>query len=175
MRNVLIVSYYFPPFNSIASIRVSQFAYWLSKLGWNAVILTVDYRKPAEDPLDQLVDDASIIRIDGNDPFEMLRSIIKRFMAKPGPKKDPNIQGTIEEAVENKKIKWLRKLNPVSNVRWPDNAIWWQNKAVKTGLVYLAKHPEAACDIRFDVIAISGRGADRQINHIENAFWVEET
>jgi len=50
-----------------------------------------------------------------------------------------------------------------------------QKKIIDIARFYLAKHPEPACDIRFDVIAICGQGADRKITHIENAFWVEES
>ena len=49
-----------------------------------------------------------------------------------------------------------------------------QKKIIEIAQVYLAEHPCPGCDIRFDVIAISGEGPHRRIEHIENAFWVEE-
>lgn len=138
MPNALIVSYYFPPFNSIASIRVSQFAYWLSRLGWKTIILTANNSQNCAAPLDQLIDEASIIRIGGNDPYERLRKVVKRMVKTP---RGPYAERHIKQSGESKKLKWLRTFNPISNVRWPDNAIWWQNKALKAGLFHLAQHP----------------------------------
>ena len=49
-----------------------------------------------------------------------------------------------------------------------------QKKIIEIAQVYLAEHPCAAQDIRFDVIALTSRGAGRHIEHFEDAFRVEE-
>jgi putative endonuclease len=49
-----------------------------------------------------------------------------------------------------------------------------QKTIIQVAQLYLQKHPHPNHDIRFDVIAITGDGADREIRHIENAFGVEE-
>ena len=49
-----------------------------------------------------------------------------------------------------------------------------QKKIIEIAQLYLAEHPCPAQDIRFDVIAITSRGADRNIEHFEDAFRVED-
>ena len=41
-RKVLIVSFAFPPTNSIAAVRASKFAKYLPEFGWHPIILTVE-------------------------------------------------------------------------------------------------------------------------------------
>jgi len=49
-----------------------------------------------------------------------------------------------------------------------------QKKIIEIAKCYLAEHPCPALDIRFDVIAITSQGAERNIKHFEDAFRVED-
>jgi len=49
-----------------------------------------------------------------------------------------------------------------------------QKKIIEIARCYLAEHPCPGQDIRFDVIAITSRAAERNIEHFEDAFRVEE-
>ena len=46
MKRVLIVTYWYPPNQTIASLRLGKFAKYLPDFGWEPVIVTV---KPASD------------------------------------------------------------------------------------------------------------------------------
>ncbi|MBN2075687.1 MAG: glycosyltransferase [Dehalococcoidales bacterium] len=47
-NKVLIISYFFPPENKIASLRIGKFAKYLPQFGWDPIILTA--KKPIEFP-----------------------------------------------------------------------------------------------------------------------------
>ena len=44
MKNVLIVSYHFPPDGAIGAVRAAELAKRLPELGWKAVVLSVQAR-----------------------------------------------------------------------------------------------------------------------------------
>jgi len=62
MRNVLIVSYYFPPVNKIASRRFGQMVEYLEENGWKPWILTI--RSSGDLPV--RINEEQIVRISGN-------------------------------------------------------------------------------------------------------------
>ena len=41
MGNILMISYFAPPYNIPSAVRVGKFAKYLPKFGWNPIILTV--------------------------------------------------------------------------------------------------------------------------------------
>ena len=137
MSNVLIVSYYFPPVNSIASLRASQFARWLPEYNWTPTILTADniYDNPCD--LSCRIDPSKIIRIKGRDYIGKIKHVIKQ--------KYKNIKNS--NPVQNElptnyisKTAFLRKINPFTTVRWPDIAMWWQKKAIKAGMNHISNN-----------------------------------
>lgn len=62
MRKVLIITYYFPPINIIASKRYGRMALYMPKFGWEPVILTTN----SEGNLPVLIPEENIIRIGEN-------------------------------------------------------------------------------------------------------------
>lgn len=62
MRNVLIISYYFPPVNKIAARRYGQMVEFMAENGWVPWVLTKDF----SGDLPVLIDEAQIIRV----PYE---------------------------------------------------------------------------------------------------------
>jgi len=61
-RKVLIVSFYFPPTNSIAAVRVGKFAKYLPQFGWQPIVLTADKVKGYSQTLPVEINEANIIR-----------------------------------------------------------------------------------------------------------------
>ncbi len=49
-----------------------------------------------------------------------------------------------------------------------------QRRIAKTAAIYLQNNNVPDADFRFDVIAVDLKGRKERIEHIENAFWVEE-
>ena len=62
-KKVLIISYYFPPTNTIGAIRIGKFAKYLSEFGWEPIILSVDAIKGIPDALPLEIDDKNKIRV----------------------------------------------------------------------------------------------------------------
>ena len=128
--NVLIVSYYFPPVNSMASLRVHQFAHWLPKYNWIPTILTAENIFCNSCDLNYTTDSSRIIRIKGRDPIGKIKHVIKQ--------KSKNLKNS--NPAQNGKAAFLRRVNPFTNARLPDIAMWWQKKAIKAGLNHISNN-----------------------------------
>jgi glycosyltransferase involved in cell wall biosynthesis len=80
MNKVLMISYFAPPINSPASIRVGKFANYLPEFGWKATILTVKelsyYKK--EPRLFPNVATDDIVRTESIDPMRLLQLLKNR-------------------------------------------------------------------------------------------------
>ncbi len=80
MNKILMISYFAPPINSPASIRVGKFANYLPEFGWKATILTVKelsyYKKDPE--LFPNVLESDIIRTESIDPMRLLKLLKRR-------------------------------------------------------------------------------------------------
>jgi len=128
--NALIVSYYFPPVNSMASLRVYQFAHWLTKYNWIPTILTAEniFSNPCD--LNYSIDSSRIIRIKGRDPIGKIKHVIKQ--------KSKNLKNS--NPAQNGKAAFLRRVNPFSTARLPDIAMWWQKKAIKAGVNHISNN-----------------------------------
>jgi glycosyltransferase involved in cell wall biosynthesis len=61
-KRVLIVSFYFPPANSVAAVRVGKFAKYLPQFGWEPVVLTADTSKDQPQGLPVEIDEANVFR-----------------------------------------------------------------------------------------------------------------
>jgi len=140
MPNTLIVSYYFPPVNSIASLRIYQFAYWLPYYNWIPTILTAEniFDNPCD--LTYNIDSSKIIRISGHDPIGKIKKVIKKTLTTLGYyNPEPHKKYTDYKS----KTEFIKKINPITNVRCPDIAMWWQKKAIKAGLNHISnKRPD---------------------------------
>ncbi len=62
IRKVLIISFYFPPNNSIGSLRLGKFAKYLPEFDWDPIILTVDKIKGISQTLAMEIDESKIIK-----------------------------------------------------------------------------------------------------------------
>ena len=61
-KKVLVVSFYFPPTNSIASVRLGKFAKYLPQFGWEPIVLTANEVKGYSQNLPVEIDEANIFR-----------------------------------------------------------------------------------------------------------------
>jgi hypothetical protein len=61
-KKVLVVSFYFPPTNNIASVRLHKFAKYLPKFGWEPFVLTADEVKGCSQDLPVEMEEANICR-----------------------------------------------------------------------------------------------------------------
>ena len=81
MKNVLLVSYSFPPAGGIGTHRVVKFAKYLPDHGWNPTVLSVSprvYDQVDESSLKDISEDIEIIRAFGLDAKQHL-SILSRY------------------------------------------------------------------------------------------------
>ncbi len=61
-KKVLVVSFHFPPTNSIASVRLGKFVKYLPQFGWETTVLTVNEAKEYSQDLPVEIDEANIFR-----------------------------------------------------------------------------------------------------------------
>ena len=61
-KKVLVLSFHFPPTNSIASVRLGKFAKYLPQFGWEPTVLTVDEAKGYSQDLPVEIDEAHMFR-----------------------------------------------------------------------------------------------------------------
>lgn len=76
-KKVLIVSYVFPPANSMGAVRVGKFAKYLPEFGWEPIVLTADKPKGVPQTLPVEIDEANVVRT----PCFELGSTIWRILA----------------------------------------------------------------------------------------------
>ncbi len=62
VKKVLIVTFLFPPSNSIAAVRIGKFAKYLPEFGWSPTVLTVDKISGIEQTLPLEIDEADVVR-----------------------------------------------------------------------------------------------------------------
>ncbi len=126
---ILIVSYYFPPFNQVGSVRVGKFAKYLSRNGHDVRVLACQ-NVPLPSSLKVEIDECNVIRsgwIDVNWPIRMLLG-----------------RSRIESKgyeVEESKSRWVlgcKKLYQ-SLVHFPDAQVGWLFRGIRSGKK-LCKH-----------------------------------
>jgi hypothetical protein len=61
-KKVLVVSFFFPPANKIAAVRLGKFAKYLPQFGWQPFVLTADEVKGCPQDLPVDIDEAAIFR-----------------------------------------------------------------------------------------------------------------
>lgn len=61
-RTALIVSFHFPPTNSIAAVRLGKFAKYLSHFGWEVIVLTVSRVKGFPPTLSLEINESNVVR-----------------------------------------------------------------------------------------------------------------
>ena len=126
MKNVLIVSFYFPPIMSAASVRMGKFAKYLPGYGWKPIILTVIPKEIMTQGIPAEVDEACIHRTAYRDPVGCFSSLPKQLQSPDGSK-----MTTGTELWKGKVKKGLKKISPFTIQRMPDRMLGWYFYAVK--------------------------------------------
>jgi len=126
MKKVLIVSFYFPPIMSAASVRTGKFAKYLPGYGWEPVVLTVAPKEILTKGIPVEVDEASVYRTAYHDP-------VGRFSSLPGDKKkqDGEVRPDFAGSWKGKIKEGLKKISPFTIQRMPDRMLGWYFYAVK--------------------------------------------
>ena len=126
MKNVLIVSFYFPPIMSAASVRTGKFAKYLPEYGWKPIVLTVRPKEIMARGIPVEVDETSIHRTAYHDP-------IGHFSSLPGEQQRHN--GKAKRDVtgnwKGRAKRGLKKISPFTIQRMPDRMLGWYFYAVK--------------------------------------------
>ncbi len=80
MKNLLMISYFAPPYNIPSAVRIGKFAKFLPELGWDPILLTVKdlgfYQKDEEQFSN--LNELEIIRTESLDPFRFLNKMKKQ-------------------------------------------------------------------------------------------------
>ena len=125
-KRVLVVSYFYPPFQSVGALRVSKVTKHLAALGWRPIVLTV----AGEDlprTMDVEIPEADVHRaacLDVNRGPKLLLG--RRRVASRGYQVfSPGLAGTILKGLGETYRRWLN---------FPDGQIGWYPFAVREGL-----------------------------------------
>jgi glycosyltransferase involved in cell wall biosynthesis len=137
MKNVLIVTYYFPPSGGPGVQRVLKFATYLLQYGWRPVILTVkdaDYPARDESLLAEIPKEAVVYRTKIFEPYDVYR----RFTGKQaGTPVDVN---TIPKPGEKRSLQERMAEFVRATFFIPDARIGWKRYAVEEGMKVIAEH-----------------------------------
>lgn len=79
VKRALIVSYAFPPVNSIGAVRVGKLAKYLPEFGWQPIVLTADRREHIPQTLPVEIDEANIVRT----PYFYLNPVLNYRCLRP--------------------------------------------------------------------------------------------
>ncbi|MBE0643079.1 MAG: hypothetical protein IH600_03280 [Bacteroidetes bacterium] len=137
MRNVLIVTYYFPPSGGPGVQRVLKFCTYLLQNGWRPIILTVkdaDYPARDESLLDEIPEEAVVYRTPIFEPYDIYRKFTGK---KKGTPVDVN---TIPKPGEKRSLQERIAEFVRATFFIPDARIGWKKSAVTEGLEIIRKH-----------------------------------
>lgn len=175
---ILLVSWYFPPVNTIGAVRVGKFARFLQEAGHEiGVVAGKNWGHPETLPLEARIERiAYAAGFDVNAvPASVVKALTRRIAREPdGPATtpSPDAKSTIPEqpggATPTRRLS--RLYADVTNI--PDNRIGWLSSACREGLVLCR-------DWRPDVIFASGPPftallAARRISRRLGVPWVAE-
>ena len=142
-RKVLVVSFYFPPTNKIAAVRVGKFAKYLPQFGWQPIVLTADKVKGRSQDLPVEIDEANIMRT----PYFALGSTISYELT--GGQKTVYRPAREISTWRKALYKLIRLMEPVYTLpvirTLALEPIGWYRHALKKGLEIISKE-------KFDII-----------------------
>ncbi len=128
--NILIVSFYFPPFHAVGAIRVGKTAKYLTKMGHQVKIITAD-EPPLMSDLQVELDEKEIVRV----PYYDVNAPVQWLL---GGKRSVAIKGYERAGSLPKFIRvlgyWYKDL-----VNLPDGQIGWYPFAVQAGKKLLSE------------------------------------
>jgi len=142
-KKVLVISFHFPPRNSVASVRLGKFVKYLPQFGWKPTVLTVNEVKGSSQDLPVEIDEVNIFRT----PYFALGSTIS-YELTGGQRtiyQAPPRSSTWRKAFY-KLIRLMRPVYTLPVIRILTlEPIGWYRHALKKGLEILSKE-------KFDII-----------------------
>ena len=132
-KKIIIFTYYWPPSGGSGVQRWLYFSFYLKKLNWDPIIITVDYNKASysliDESLNNISKDLRVIRTKTSDP---LRAYSK---FKTGNTKDGIPQSQIDNSsLINQFFSFIR-----GNFFIPDARIGWNRHAIKVSKSIIEK------------------------------------
>lgn len=136
MKNVLIITYYWPPAGGPGVQRVLKFAKYLPQFGWQPYVLTVkDGEFPAIDKSleNDIPLDCTVFQSKSIEPF----NLYKKFVGQKDKNKIPTyiLNQSKSDRLKDKIAKWIRL-----NLFIPDAKIGWIPFAVSKGMDIINEH-----------------------------------
>jgi glycosyltransferase involved in cell wall biosynthesis len=134
-RKVLMVTYYFPPTNTIGGLRMSKFTKYLEEFGWDFHVLTSQphLSRPQDDVLE--IKPKKVTRSKNRDPI----ADIKYFL---GFSRDDQKIPSAESADADKRKRQLRQhMHLLADTIFPDRSSGWYRYALRDGERLLREEP----------------------------------
>ena len=170
MKKVLIVSFYFPPTNSVAAVRLGKFAKYLPQFGWEPIVLTADTAKDRPQTLPVEIDQTNVFR---TSYFALYSSLYR------------DLKGSQETASEAapRKFNWREPIYRAVRLAQPvytlsilapllTDPIGWYPHAVKKGRELLNKHK---IDVIFSSYAPStSHLVASRLHRVSGIPWIAE-
>ena len=135
-RNILIITYYFPPAGGPGVQRILKFIKYLPEFGWNPVVITVkngDF--PATDPslFEDVPDNVPIYRIPALEPYKLYRKLTGKDDQETIP---VGVLSREKQSSPLEKLsKWIR-----ANLFIPDARIGWILPVYRRATHLIRKH-----------------------------------
>lgn len=137
MKNVLVVTYYFPPSGGPGVQRVLKFITYLREFGWQPVVLTVkdaDYPARDESLLREIPPDVPVYRTSIFEPYDLYRTVTGK---QPGTPVDVN---TIPKPGEKRSFQESIAEFIRATFFIPDARRGWLRPAVREGIKIIRAH-----------------------------------
>ena len=132
LKNLLVITYYWPPSGGPGVQRVLKFCKYLSKYGWRPIILTVDSGDfpVIDDSLEEQLGDLKVYK-SKSISFHKIFNIISKKNNTP----TFQLSKSIDDSIFVKIARWIRL-----NLIIPDGRIGWYPAAVNDGINIIKKH-----------------------------------
>ena len=133
-NRVLLISFYFPPDNTIAAVRIGKFAKYLPEFGWEPIILTVNHVGGLARTLPVEVDESKIVRTSYYTLFDLLS---RRFGKNNPALSTDNAQTNVPKA-QTIGSRIIRFIEPFSRLPVIEKITYdpmgWYGPAVEAGM-----------------------------------------
>ena len=133
---ILFVSYWFPPFQAVASLRMGKFAKFLLERGWDVQVIAAGDTNPPSLALE--IPKERVTHTAWTDVDRLLEDTVARLRGHGAQAPSPPTSAALTAAaptVERKSSPWRafarRAYQEV--VRWPDNRVGWLRPALAAG------------------------------------------
>ncbi len=109
MKNILMISYFAPPYNIPSAVRIGKFAKYLPEYGWNPIILTVKELGYYQKDWQQFegINANQIYRTESLDPFRFLNYFTKEKVQKIHRSKEGFTNKIKKLFVIDEKVGWM--------------------------------------------------------------------